>query len=95
MRGVMGTQTQFKADNMTHTFTRSITLTLKPVSLGAPLGEPDLEHLRKDGYKRLQGSLEMLIDQGISSGTFTYQESAPVVHLNWSIIVDESSLCTA
>ena len=95
MRGLGDTQTQFKADHMTPTFTRSITLTLQPVSLGAPLDEPALEHLRKDGYKRLQGSLEMLIDQGISSGTFIYQESAPVVHLNWSISVDESSLCTA
>ncbi|MCF5382500.1 hypothetical protein GIW05_03140 [Pseudomonas syringae] len=95
MRGMIGTQIQFKADHMTHTFTRSITLTLKPVSLGAPLDEPALEHLRKDGYKRLQESLEMLIDQGISGGTFTYQEPAPVAHLNCSISVYESSLCTA
>lgn len=74
---------------MTTTFSRTVTFSVSAVSLGPPLDEASLSKLRDDGFQRLQRATSTLIEQGIHSGTLTYQDRNPPVNLNWSIRVSD------
>lgn len=74
---------------MIPTFKRTVTITVNAVSLDGPLSVIETAHLRADSFRRLQRALGALIDQGITSGTLTYQQQHPHVNLNWSISVQD------
>lgn len=72
---------------MTPTLTRTVTITVSPVSLGEQLDDSTIAAICDNGFQRLQGAMCSLIDQGICSGTLTFQRRQPAVNLHWTISV--------
>lgn len=75
---------------MTKTFTRTLTLTVSAEPLGEPVAGKDLSKLREDAFMRIQRSLPDLLNQGIRSGTLTYQDRSPSVNMHWALVVSDS-----
>lgn len=72
---------------MTATQTRTLTITCKAVPLGEEQDPATLAELRGDCLRRIQDSSWALIEQGILSGSLTYQDRNPPVNLHWSLSV--------
>lgn len=87
MRGK--TEAQISENPMTVTHTRTLTITCKAVSLGEQEDSAALAELRRDCLRRIQGSAGTLIEQGIYSGSLTYQDRNPPVNLHWSLSVSD------
>lgn len=75
---------------MTATHTRTLTITCNAVSLGEQEDSTALAELRGDCLRRIQSSAGALIEQGIFSGSLTYQDRNPPVNLHWSLSISDS-----
>lgn len=74
---------------MTATQTRTLIITCKAVPLGEEQDPAALAELRGDCLRRIQDSSGALIEQGIFSGSLTYQDINPPVNLHWSLSVSD------
>ncbi|NVL49965.1 hypothetical protein F2S72_09455 [Pseudomonas syringae pv. actinidiae] len=75
---------------MSKTFTRTITLSVSPVTTGNGLDNIELSRLTDNALLRLQNALGSLIEGGLLSGTLTYQDQTPAVNVLWTIEVTDS-----
>lgn len=70
------------------TFTKSFLLKITPDPTTAALPATQLELLRDEAMSRLEGALFSLINQGIFSGSFIFQNQLPPATVHWSISIN-------
>lgn len=66
-------------------FTRTYTLTVKPISHFAHVDEQSLLAACDEAFARLQASMSSLLSQGIMSGAFAFLDHSPPLSLHWCI----------
>ncbi|KAF0253995.1 hypothetical protein [Pseudomonas putida] len=75
---------------MTTIASRTVTLSVTPMSPATHLDDEAVAYLVDHAMNRLQASMDSLIAQGMLSGSLIYQEHPPAVHLLWTIKVADS-----
>lgn len=79
---------------MITTSTRTVTLSVSPMSAATHLDDEAVAYLINHAMNRLQASMDSLISLGMLSGSLIYQEHPPAVHLLWTINVADSPAAT-